>query len=186
GAKLKPGWPAGYQPLELINNYLFHLYAFLFSVSPPEQQQALRKEFAESHTPGAEGIRSSFADWQRQNFRRIGFRAQWQTYFREVDVFLSPVTFSTAFAHDHNEPQEQRRIATTSGPRRYLEMMNWIAPATLTGCPSTVAPIGRTDSGLPVGVQIMGPYWEDGTPITFAELLGRELGGFTPPAGYVT
>jgi len=30
----------------------------------------------------------------------------------------------------------------------------------------------------------MGPYWEDATPITFADLLTRELGGFTPPPGY--
>jgi amidase len=37
---------------------------------------------------------------------------------------------------------------------------------------------------LPVGIQIMGPYWEDATPITFAELLARETGGFMPPPGY--
>jgi len=27
------------------------------------------------------------------------------------------------------------------------------------------------------GIQIMGPYWEDATPFTFAELLAREIGG---------
>jgi hypothetical protein len=32
-----------------------------------------------------------------------------------------------------------------------------------------------TKAGLPVGIQIMGPYWEDATPITFAGLLAEEL-----------
>ena len=56
-----------------------------------------------------------------------------------------------------------------------------IAPATLTGCPATTAPAGLGQSGLPVGLQIMGPYLEDATPIVFAQLLAREIGGFQPP-----
>ncbi len=53
----------------------------------------------------------------------------------------------------------------------------------LTGCPATVAPAGMTASGLPVGIQILGPYLEDATPIRLASLLARENGGFTPPPG---
>jgi Asp-tRNA(Asn)/Glu-tRNA(Gln) amidotransferase A subunit family amidase len=44
-----------------------------------------------------------------------------------------------------------------------------------------VAPIGRTDAGLPVGVQIVGPLYEDDTALTFAELLTAQVGGYTPP-----
>ena len=186
GVKLRAGWPAGFRATEMLNNYLFHLFAFLYSVSPPDQQETQRREFAGSSGMEAKGSLSSFADWQRQNFRRLAFRAEWQAYFRDIDVFLSPVAFSAAFPHDHTEPQERRTIATPSGPRRYMDMLNWIALATLTGCPSTVAPVGRTDRGLPVGVQVMGPYWEDATPIKFAELVEREVSGFTPPAGFVT
>ncbi|MGA2072489.1 MAG: amidase family protein [Terriglobia bacterium] len=68
--------------------------------------------------------------------------------------------------------------------RRYLDLLNWVAPATLRGCPATVAPVSRTEAGLPVGIQIAGPYWEDPTPIRFADLLARELGGFTAPPDY--
>ena len=53
--------------------------------------------------------------------------------------------------------------------------------ATAAGLPATVAPIGRTDSGLPIGVQIIGPYLEDLTPIQFAQLLEQAFGGFVPP-----
>lgn len=182
GATLKPGWPAGFHPEELLKNYLFLLEAFLFSVAPSEEQARQRKASATSGAPSPGA--ASFSDWQQQNFRRLAFRAQWQAYFDQVDVFLSPVAFCPAFPHDHSDPPEQRMIATPAGPRHYDELLNWIAPSTLTGCPATVAPIGRTQAGLPVGIQIMGPFWEDATTIGFAELLAEEIGGFSAPPAF--
>jgi amidase len=184
GVSLKPGWPQGVQPAELLANYRFHLDAFFFSSSPPQEQERLRKEFGSEFGSPNSGAGSSFASWQQQNFRRLAFREQWQAYFDQVDVFLSPVAFTTAFPHDHSEPQVKRTIQTSTGPRHYMDLLNWIAPATLTGCPATVAPVSRTKDGLPVGIQIMGPFWEDATPITFADLLSKTIGGFTAPPGY--
>jgi amidase len=183
GAKLTAGWPPGFRPADLLANYMFHLQAFLYSTAPPAQQEQMRAQFSASQGKNS-GALSTFADWQQQNFRRLGFRAQWQAWFDQADVFLSPVAFAPSFPHDHSEPQDKRMISTSAGPRHYMEMINWIAPATLTGCPATVAPVGRTPEGLPVGIQIMGPFWEDATTITFADLLSREIGGFAPPPGY--
>jgi amidase len=184
GAKMKPGWPEGLKAAELLANYKFMLEAFLYSTAPPEEQERLRKTAGDMVADKNSGAMSSFADWQKQNFRRLAYRAQWQEYFNHVDVFLSPVAFTAAFPHDHSEPQDQRTIATSAGPRHYMDMLNWIAPATLTGCPATVAPVGRTSQGLPVGIQIMGPFWEDATSITFADLLAKEVGGFVAPPEY--
>ena len=64
---------------------------------------------------------------------------------------------------------------------RYLDQVAWAAIATLFGLPATVAPIARTDAGLPIGVQIIGGYLQDRTTIAFAGLLEREFGGFVPP-----
>jgi amidase len=197
GAKLKPGWPPGVQSAELLDNYRFLLDAYAFSVAPPSEQIAVRSAFDNSQKPqstrgtnnwflGAPAALCSFAEWQRQNLRRLEFRSQWQSYFDQVDVFLSPVAFTAAFAHDHSEPQDQRTILTSSGVKPYFDMPNWSAPGTLISCPAMVAPVGQTKAGLPVGIQIMGPYWEDATPITFAGLLAEELGGFTAPPGYET
>jgi amidase len=41
-------------------------------------------------------------------------------------------------------------------------------------CPA--APIGRTQTGLPIGAQFIGPYLEDLTPIAFACQTAREFG----------
>jgi amidase len=62
--------------------------------------------------------------------------------------------------------------------------MFWISFATLTGLPATVAPIGETGEGLPVGIQIIGPYLEDATPIDVAAKMAKVIGGFEPPEGY--
>jgi amidase len=56
--------------------------------------------------------------------------------------------------------------------------------ATLAGQPATACPVGLTRAGLPIGLQALGPYLEDRTPIRVAALLAREIGGFTPPPGF--
>jgi amidase len=63
-------------------------------------------------------------------------------------------------------------------------MASWISVATLAGLPATVAPVGRTNADLPVGIQVVGPMWEDATPIEFAALLSEVAGGFVPPPAF--
>jgi amidase len=60
----------------------------------------------------------------------------------------------------------------------------WGGVATVPGLPATAAPIGLSQEGLPIGVQIIGPEFEDRTSIRFASLLAREFGGFIPPPGF--
>jgi hypothetical protein len=52
------------------------------------------------------------------------------------------------------------------------------------GQPATAFPAGRTRGGLPIGLQAIGPYLEDRTPIRFAGLVEREFGGFVRPPRY--
>jgi amidase len=184
GASLKPGWPAGLETSPMLETYRYLLYSFFISRSPEPVQRSLRAEYEKAAGPVAVESLDSVPYLREQNLLRLKYRAQWQAYFESVDVFLSPVTFSTAFPHDHSEPQSARLISTSAGPRHYMDGLNWIAAASLTGCPVTVAPVGLTAAGLPVGIQIMAPYWEDGTSIAFADLLAKEFGGFTPPPGY--
>ncbi len=50
--------------------------------------------------------------------------------------------------------------------------------------PSTVAPIGLTADGLPVGVQIVGPQYGDRLCIQFARLIEREYHAFVAPPDF--
>jgi amidase len=65
-----------------------------------------------------------------------------------------------------------------------MDQLVWPGVATVPGLPATAVPIGRSADGLPIGVQIVGPAFEDHTPIAFATLLEREFGGFVPPPGF--
>ena len=115
-----------------------------------------------------------------QENRRMAVRAAWSDYFERNDVFVCPTNFTPAFPHDAR-PFDERTIATPDGERPYAQQPFWIAHASLPGLPAVAAPVGRTPGGLPVGVQILGPLYEDDTAITFAELLADLTGGFQPP-----
>jgi amidase len=184
GATVKPGWPEGFRFPDVLDTYFFMLGAFDFSTMPPDRQERLRPNFEKRSDKFAKGAISGFAEWQAQNFKRIGYRARWERFFESVDVFLSPTAFTTAFPHDHS-PVDSRKIPTPEGGSQpFGDLLAYITPATLTGCPATTAPAGLSKSGLPVGLQIVGPYLEDATPIAFAQLLAGEIGGFQPPPGY--
>jgi amidase len=49
--------------------------------------------------------------------------------------------------------------------------------------PATAVPVGRTSAGLPVGVQVVGPYLEDRTTLAAARCIEEVLGGFVVPPG---
>lgn len=184
GATLSLGWPDDFCFQDLWETYVFHLAAFNFSVMSPERQDEEREKLTGRSDTYARGALSSFAEWQRQNFKRLAYRAIWEKYFESIDVFLLPSAFTAAFPHDHG-PFDARIVPTPEGARQpYWDLLAYISPATLTGCPATVAPAGLSKSGLPVGIQIVGPYLEDATPIRFAHLLAGEIGGFRPPGGY--
>ena len=116
--------------------------------------------------------------------RRRAARGIWQAYFRTHDAFLMPTAFMPAFPHDQSPSQLQRVLSTPAGPRPYLDLLFWISFASLTGLPATTAPVGLTRGGLPVGIQIVGPYLEDATSIDVAGRLTELVGGFRPPPGY--
>ena len=110
-----------------------------------------------------------------------GLRALMAEFFCDVDALLMPVAVVPAIPHDQSEPFADRVISSNGGTRPYTDMMGWMALATLTHLPATVVPVGRTTSGLPVGIQIVGPYLEDRTTLAVARLIEELLGGFVPP-----
>ena len=161
GAKLERGWPEGIDPrahVELFN-YLGR---------------------ARGAASGA-----LHADWLRESRQQLRFRALWQRYFQSHDVFLMPPAATAAFPHNHTQSRPEWRIVTPDGQWTREDYGYWAVFASITGLPATVAPAGKTAAGLPAGIQIVGPMWEDGTPIQFAALLADCAGGFVPPPDYV-
>lgn len=185
GARLAEGWPAGVDPAAQHANYGWLLGAFLSQTLDDGDFEAMREAARHARNPWLEAQTASHRDWLRRSSLRLQARAIWQYWFRDHDAFLMPVTIVAAFPHDHRE-MSARTLATAAGPRAYTDLSTWSAFATLTGCPATAAPVGRTRDGLPVGMQILGPYLEDATPIDIARRMADVTGGFVPPPDFVS
>ena len=113
-----------------------------------------------------------------QSQQRFGMEA----VFEEVDVLLCPVTPSTAMKHDHNPDFHARTIAVNGKKKSYFDNFFWAGIATLCGLPSTVVPLGLHE-GLPFGMQIIGPAYEDKTPLGVAKMLKiSAINGFSRKA----
>ncbi|HLC67109.1 MAG TPA: amidase family protein, partial [Candidatus Nanoarchaeia archaeon] len=71
--------------------------------------------------------------------------------FEKVDIILSPVTPNPAFtiAAHSNDPVAM-----------YLEDM-FAIPQVMAGIPAISVPCGVSKEGLPIGLQLMGPQFEE-------------------------
>ena len=54
----------------------------------------------------------------------------------------------------------------------------------LTGHPIVVIPIGETEDGLPIGMQIVGKRWQDMGLLAIAQQINQIVGSFKHPPGY--
>jgi amidase len=163
GVDIVEGWPQGVDPAEVADSFGFHLGLF----------------FAYQQAEQATGTLATSLEHEH---RRMAIRAAWDRYFTHVDAFLCPTNFTAAFPHDRR-PFEQRTVPTSQGEQPYSNQPFWTSQASLPGLPALTAPIGTTADGIPVGAQIIGPLYEDDTPLTFAELLADEIGGYQRPPG---
>jgi amidase len=126
------------------------------------------------------GMMLSHRAWLFDDGARARLRAQWRELFKNFDAVICPVMPTPAYPHDHSPEQETRRINIDGKDYAYPDQLAWPGIATLPGLPATAIPLGLSQ-GLPIGVQIVGPWLEDRTPLRLAELIEREFGGFVPP-----
>ena len=173
--------------------YLTLLSAVTSARVPAEQRRArlevLRTRDDEWSRALQRGIESGAPDYIAWLGQREQYRAAWRAFFREWDVLLAPAFFAPAYPHiDKPWPRTPAAIRDTIeiNGQPVLEELGLVYPAvaTLAGQPATAFPVGLTRGGLPIGLQAIGPYLEDRTPIRLAALIAREWGGFTRPPGY--
>jgi amidase len=173
--------------------YLTLLAAVTSSRTPPDQRRArvdvMRTRDDEWSRAQQSGIESAAPDYIGWIGQREVYRAGWRSFFREWDILLAPAFFTPAYPHQETPwpgtPASFARTLDVNG-QPVLEELGLFYPAvaTLAGQPATAFPVGLTRGGLPIGLQAIGPYLEDRTPLRFAALLERELGGFVRPPGY--
>ncbi len=120
--------------------------------------------------------------WLADNERRLQIRERWREFFERFDVILMPVQPRNAIPHDHSQPQWDRSVAIDGVDRPYLDLFGWTGPAGVGALPATVVPAGTAGDGLPIGVQIVGPYLHDHTTLQMARIVAELCGGCPRPA----
>lgn len=168
--------------------YLRLLMALMGANYPPDIQASARAAAAELkpddmslRAARLHGINLSHRDWLVADAGRTRIRAQWRELFKTFDAVICPIMPTPAYVQDQSPEQELRRISIDGQDFSYPDQLAWPGIATMPGLPSTAIPLGLNAQGIPLGVQIVGPFLEDRTPLKLAELIEREFGGFIPP-----
>jgi amidase len=129
----------------------------------------------------ARGARLDIATWQDLQARRRVLKQRWDAFFQRFDVVLMPPAPVAAIPHDATPDVHARTLMVDGRPRPYFDFLMWSSLATVAHLPAAVAPVMRSDAGLPCGVQIVAAEGADRTAIAVAGMLERLGCHFVPP-----
>ena len=187
GATIGVASPEGVADEQHFDDYNALLQIMMSAGLSEEARRESGERLRDSESPRirsiSRGLLATIGDFRAIAGARARSRLAYREFFRDWDVLLAPITLIPAFEHD-DRPQGERTIVVDEAHVDYYLQIFYPSIATFPGQPATAFPVTRSREGLPIGLQAIGPYLEDRTPIEFAHLLEQELGGFVPPPRY--
>jgi amidase len=102
-------------------------------------------------------------------------RAKTLEEMREYPVFLCPVASVPAWRHG------ERMWAIKGREVAYLDAVRFTQWFNVLGAPAAVVPVGRSQEGLPIGVQIVARPFEDEVALGVAAVVDAAFGYRPPP-----
>lgn len=148
-----------------------------------EDQWLLREQLRDqiALAPGHGAVKHvSVPEYMKLLQRRDHFVRLWEEFFKTWDLFLCPVAMTTAFPHC--SPGTPQVVDGQLVEYRRLFLFSTIFNC--TGHPAVVLPLTRDRSGLPIGLQVVGPLWQDEMVLARANALAQIIGPFSKPPGY--
>jgi amidase len=119
--------------------------------------------------------------WLAADVARAKIRAVWAEFFRDMDALVCPVVITPPFRHVQDGAALDRVVPVDGVARPYTDLLWWTMLIGMAYLPATVVPVSTTADGLPLAVQVVGPYLEDRTAIAVARALRTELGPMNFP-----
>src|SRR6267378_280537 len=129
-----------------------------------DQISPMLREYLAQATPGRPITLDSFIEACAE---RDLLRARILRQMQEVPILLSPVSSGPAFLHGSGN------YLPGTG---YLDTMRYSQWLNLTGFSGASVPLGLSNEGLPIGVQIIGRPFEDELVLSVAEAMERTRG----------
>ena len=104
-----------------------------------------------------QGLQLTVEDLTRAEHLRSALIARVAKFFESQDFLICPSTQVLPFSLEQEWVKEINGIEMPT----YLDWMGICWAITVTGCPAISVPIGFSASGLPIGMQIIGPRGRD-------------------------
>jgi amidase len=146
----------------------YQVWRGAWMVGQQHDRLARLAEFGENLRSSVErGLAVTAADLAAAETTRLALFHRFRALFERFDVLLTPAAPVKPYPVEMNFPTE------VAG-RRLESYIDWIAPAflvTLVGLPAGSVPAGKTADGLPVGLQIVAPRFEEPLILSVAKLV---------------
>jgi len=180
--------PEGFDFAKADRTFTHLLGGALSGAWSPIEIESMAARVANGEAPagdlGIEAATQRHRGWLTNNERRLQMRARWREFFDQWDVVLAPISPTVAIPHDHSSPLSQREILVAGQATPYLSQTKWMGLFGVVYLPATAVPIATHSSGLPIGVQVVGPYLEDRTCLAAASAIEAITGGTQRPPGW--
>lgn len=124
------------------------------------------------------GLKVTALDFAKAEQMRQAVFHRFRALFERYDVLLTPAAPVRPYPVTMNFPNE-------INGRTFENYIDWIAPAfliTLVSLPAGSVPAGKTQNGLPVGIQIVAPRLEEPKILSIAKLIQHAIPIGSPPA----
>jgi len=128
------------------------------------------------------GLKLTSLDFAAAELKRKEMFQRFRKLFERYDVLLTPAAPVKPYPVEKNFPD---RI----NGRSFENYIDWIAPAyliTLMSLPAATAPAGLSQDGLPVGMQIVAPRFEEPLILRVARLIHQSSGVGWPPIAEIS
>jgi amidase len=107
---------------------------------------------------------------------RERMREELLRWMKTTPLILAPVGSTPAFEHG------TRRVMVKGESLSVFRAFSYSQAFNVFGLPSAVVPAGRSKEGLPIGVQIVGPPFDEKIVLAAAAMIEEALGGWQIPA----
>jgi amidase len=119
-----------------------------------------------------EGLKLNVEQIARAQAQRVAMTARAAEFFKTYDLLLCPATIVPPY------PIQNRYVAECAGKKfdNYVEWLGIVYAITLACLPALSMPCGFTASGLPIGLQVVGPPRGEAELLAGAKVLEDVLG----------
>ncbi|MCP6761835.1 MAG: amidase [Fischerella sp. CENA71] len=197
GTQIERWYPQDFDLSKILNLY-GRMAAYLNIYAQPVDQYNLRRTWKQIFRTATQGDKSmrKLGDFSRLlpellnpslkgYFETLTERDRFITQIDQAlepwDVWLTPVAATSAFTH------RPAWSAVDIDGRAYPHAVangSYTMPFNLSGHPVVVIPIGQTNNGLPIGMQIVGKRWREMELLAIAQEINKVVGDFRHPSGY--